>query len=52
MRWINLIVGFHAIKSVANDYVNVVNAIATFFEPTLPTNIIKNKTILTQSSII
>ena len=51
MRWSNLIVGFHALHSVAKDYVNAVNAIANIFEPILPTNIIKNMTIMNQSSI-
>ena len=44
MVWINLIVGYHALH-------NVSNYIATFFEPTSPTNIITNETIITQYSI-
>ena len=48
MVWNNLIVGYHALHSVLIAYVNVVNAIVTFAEPTPPTNIITNETILTQ----
>ena len=44
----NTIVGYHALHNVANAYVNVVNAITTFVEPTPPTNITTNETILTQ----
>ena len=51
MGWSNLIVGFHALHIVAKSYVNIVNAIVAFVEPTPPTNIIKNKTILTKYSI-
>ena len=51
MVWNKLIGGSHALLSVANPYVNVFNAIATFVEPTPPTNIIKNDTILTQYNI-
>ena len=47
----NLVVDFHALNSVAEAYVNVINATVTFFEPTPPTNIITNETILTQYSI-
>ena len=32
---------------ISKSYVNVVNAISAFVEPTTPTNIIRNKTILT-----
>ena len=51
MGWNNLIVGSNEIHSVANAYVNVVNAITSFVKPTQPTNIITNKTILTQYRI-
>ena len=51
MVYSNLIVGSHALHSVAKAYVNVVNAISTFVESTPPTNIITNGTILTQYSI-
>ena len=51
MGWSNLIVGSHVLQNVANAYVDVVNDIATFVEPTPPTNIIKNETTLTQYSI-
>ena len=46
-----LIVGCHALYSVAKAYVNILNSIATFVEPTPPTNIITNETILTQCII-
>ena len=49
--WSNLIVGARALYNVAKAYVNVLNDIATFVEPTPPTNIILNETILTQCSI-
>ena len=48
MGWSNLIVGFYAIHNVAKDYVNVLNDIVTFVEPTRPTNIITNDIILIQ----
>ena len=48
MVWSNLIVGSHALHNVAKDFVNVENAIATFFWPTPPTSIIINDTILIQ----
>ena len=48
MGWINLIVGAHAFHNIMNAYVNVVNSVATFVEPTQSTNIIKKDTILTQ----
>ena len=51
MDWNNLIVGYHALHSVAKAYVNVVNSIFTFVEPTPPTNIITNDTIHNQYSI-
>ena len=51
MGFNNLIVGYHDLQNVAKDYVNVVNYIAIFVEPTSQTNIIKNKTILKQYSI-
>ena len=51
MGWNKLIVGSHALYSVVKAYVKVFNVIATFFEPTPPTNIITNDTILTQYSI-
>ena len=47
----NITVGSNELKSVAKAYVNIVNAIDTFFKPTPPTNIITNETILTQYSI-
>ena len=51
MGWRYIIVGSHDLHNVTNAYFNVVNAIATFFEPTPPTNIITNETILTQCII-
>ena len=51
MGWKNIIVGPNEIHSVAKLYVNVVNAINSFVKPTPPTNIITNKTILTQYGI-
>ena len=51
MGWNNLIVGSNEIHSVAKAYVNVVNAITSFIKLTPSTNIINNKTILTQYSI-
>ena len=51
MVWKNIIVGSHSLHSVAKAYVNFVNAISTFVEITPPTNIITNKTILTQYTI-
>ena len=47
----NIIVSSNEIHSVAKAYVNVVNTITYFVKPTPPTNIITNKTILTQYSI-
>ena len=51
MGWINLVGGHHAFHNVAKTYANIINAIATFVEPTPPTNIITNETFLTQYSI-
>ena len=51
MGWNNLIVGSNEIHNVAKVYVNVVNAITSFFKPTPPTKIITNETILNQYSI-
>ena len=51
MVWSNLIAGSHDLHIVEKAYVNVFNAIFTFVEPTLPTNIVTNETILTQYSI-
>ena len=51
MGWNNLIVGSNELHSVTNAYINVVNDIASFVKPTPPTNIITNKTILTQYTI-
>ena len=51
MGWSNLIVGYHDLHNVSKAYVNVVNTIATFVEPTTPNNIITKETILTQYSI-
>ena len=48
MGCINLIVGSHDLHNVVKSYVNIVNAIVAFVEPTPPTNIITNETILTQ----
>ena len=38
--WSNLIVGSHAPHNITKDYVKNFNSIATFVEPTPPTNII------------
>ena len=51
MGWNNLIIGSNEIHSVSKAYVDVVNAIDTFFKTTPPTNIITNETILMQYSI-
>ena len=51
MVCINLIVDSYALHSVEKSHVNVVKAIATFFEPTPPTNIITNETVLNQYTI-
>ena len=51
MGWNNLIVGSNKLHNVAKAYVNVVNYINSSVKPTPPTNIITNKTILTQYSI-
>ena len=51
MVWSNLFFCSHALHNFTNAYVNDANDITTFVEPTPPTNIIKNKTILTQYSI-
>ena len=48
MGWNNLIFGSNEIQSAEKAYVNVVNAITSFVKLTPPTNIITNKTILTQ----
>ena len=48
MVWNNLIVGSNEIHSFVKEYGNVANAIATFFKPTPPTNIITNYNILNQ----
>ena len=41
----------HALDNVTKYYVKVANAISSFVEPTPPTNIITNETILNQYSI-
>ena len=51
MSWNNLIFGSHALHSVEKYYVNIVNAISTFVEPTTQTNIITNETIVNQCII-
>ena len=51
MGWTNLVVGAHEIHIVCKTYVNVVKTISKVFEPTSPTNIITNETILDQYSI-
>ena len=48
MVWSNNIFGDHVLHNFVKAYVNVFNAITTFVEPTPPTNIITNETILTQ----
>ena len=48
MGWNNLVVGYYALHNVTKAYVNIVNAINTFIDPTTPTNIIKNENILNQ----
>ena len=48
MVWSNLIFGSRTLHNVCKAYANFFNAISTFFEPTTPTNIITNDTILTQ----
>ena len=40
IRCINLIIGSHALQNVTKANINVVKDIATFVEPTPPTNII------------
>ena len=52
MGWINMIFGACALHNVATAYVNVINTTANFVEPTTPINLITNKTILTQYSIM
>ena len=47
MGWINLIYGHHAFHNIAKLYVKIINDVATFVEPTPPTNIITNETFLT-----
>ena len=51
MVWNNSTVGSNELDGVAKAYVSVVNDIATFINPTPPTNIITNETILTKYSI-
>ena len=51
MEWRNLIVGARSLHNITGAYVNVVNSITTFVEPTTPTNIITHENILTQYSI-
>ena len=51
MFWNNLIVVSHALCSVVKAYVNIVNSTTSFDDPTPPTNIITNYTILNQYSI-
>ena len=51
MVWINLNVVSHDLHNVAKAYVNAANAIIKFFDPTPPTNITTNETIMTQYSI-
>ena len=48
MGWSNLVFGERSLHNIAKSYINVVNSIATFVEPTLPTNFITNYTILIQ----
>ena len=48
MIWKNITVDYHVIHSVAKAHIIVFNDISTFFEPTSPTNIMTNETILTQ----
>ena len=48
MGWINLIVGSRDLHNITKPYVNVVNAITNFIEPTTPNNIITNNIILNQ----
>ena len=51
MGWINLIVGSHALHNSVKAYLNILNDIAIFVEPTPQTNITKSYTILTLYSI-
>ena len=51
MGWSNLIVGSHALHNIVKSYVNKVNTISIFVEPTTPSNIITNKTTLIQYNI-
>ena len=44
----NMIIGSHSLQNFSKAYVNIVIDITTFVEPTPPTNIITNDTILTQ----
>ena len=48
MGWNNLIFVSDELHSVAKSYINIFNDITSFVKPTPPTNIIANKTILTQ----
>ena len=49
--WNNLIVGSNEIHRIAKSNINVVNSITSFVKQKPPTNIITNKTILTQYNI-
>ena len=51
MGWNNLIFGSQALHSVAKSYSRVANYITTFLEPSPPTIVITNQTILNQYSI-
>ena len=48
MGWNNLILGPDELHSVTKDYINDVNAINYFVKPKPTTDILTNKTILTQ----
>ena len=48
MGWIKLVVGTLSLQIFFKAYLNFVNAITNSVEPTPPTNIITNETILAQ----
>ena len=51
MGWSIVMVGAQALQSTFESYMNVINAITYFNEPTMALIVIANKTILSQYSI-